>query len=195
MLDQQVAADVVGRSRTPHAEQLLTSVHDAYVLINDNAEWEKSEQQLDGYGWKLQTPVESMDGRVLVNERAVIEVQPVLDENVLQTNRRRRRSRRRRLVRGYCGRGRLLTLQHADLEVCVIHLLGDLVQLPCETSILDLFLLSLPVTTTRALDIESKSQKFTFLIFVTECPRVENMLKSKFNDRATEHNSPAINSK
>lgn len=148
MLDQQVTADVVGRSRTPHAEQLLTGVHDAYVLIDDDAEWEKSEQQLDGYGRELQTPVKSMDGRVLVNERAVIKVQAVLDENVLQTDRRRCHSRRRRLVRGYRGRGRLLTLQHADLEVCVVHLLGDLVQLPCETSISDLFLLSLPVTTT-----------------------------------------------
>jgi len=92
MLNQQVAADVIGRSRTPHAEQLFTGVHDAYVLIDDDAEWEKSEQQPDGYGRKLQTPVESMDGRVLINERAVIEVQPVLDENVLQTDRRYCRS-------------------------------------------------------------------------------------------------------
>lgn len=133
MLDQQVAADFVGRGRTPHTEQLLAGVHDAYVLVDDDTEREKPEQQPYRYGRKLQTPVESMDSRVLVDERAVIEVQPVLDENVLQADRRRRRSRRRRrLVRGYRGRGRLLTLQHADLEVCVVHLLGDLVQLPCE---------------------------------------------------------------
>jgi len=195
MLDQQVAADVVGRGRTPHAEQLLAGVHDAYVLVDDDAEREEPEQQPDGYGRKLQTPVESMDGRVLVNERAVVEVQPVLDENVLQTGRRRSRSRHRRLVRGYRARGRLLTLQHADLEVCVVHLLGDLVQLPCETSISDLFVLSLLVTTTRALDIESKSQKLKFLRLVTECLSAENMLNPKLNDRAAEYYSPAINSK
>lgn len=163
MLDQQVAADVVSCGRTPHAEQLLAGVHDAYILIDDDAKREKPEQQPYGYGRKLQTPVESMDGSVLVDKRAVIEVQPVLDENVLQADRsRRRRSRHSRLVRGCHGRGRLLTLQYADLEVCVVHLLGDLVQLPCETSISDLFLLSSLVTTTRALDIESKTQKLKF---------------------------------
>jgi len=53
MLDQQVAADVVRRGRTPHAEQLLAGVHDAYVLVDNDAEREKPEKQPDGYGWKL----------------------------------------------------------------------------------------------------------------------------------------------
>lgn len=110
MLDQQVAANFVGRGRTPHAEQLLAGVHYAYVPVDDDAKREKPEQQLDGYGRQLQAPVESVDGRVLVDERAVVEVQPVLDEDVLKAGRRGRRCRRGRLMRGYRGRGGLIAL-------------------------------------------------------------------------------------
>lgn len=133
MLDQQVAADVIGRGGAPHAEQLLTSVHDAYVPVDDHAEREQPEQQPDGNGRQLEQPVKRVHGRVLVDECAVVEVQPVLDQHVLQPSLGSRRRRSRRQLRGQ--RGRLLHLQHADFEVRVVHLLGDLVQLPCANQV------------------------------------------------------------
>jgi len=53
VLDQQVAADFVGRGRAPHAEQLLAGVHDADILVDDDSEREETEQQPYGYGREL----------------------------------------------------------------------------------------------------------------------------------------------
>jgi len=127
MFDHQVTAYVVGRGRAPYAEQLLAGVHNAYVAVDDHAEREQPEQHADRYRRQLE-PIERLHGRVLVNERAVVEVQPVLDQHVLWTGRLGCR-RRHQLLRGN-GR-RILLLEHANLQVCVVHVVGDLVQLPC----------------------------------------------------------------
>lgn len=126
MLDQLVAADVVGRGRAPHAEQFLARVHYAYVAADDHAEREQTEQHADGYGRQLQ-PVERLYGRVLVAKRAVVEVQPEFDQNVLCTV-AGRHGRGRQLHRGR----RAFLLEHADLQFRVINFIGDLVQLSCE---------------------------------------------------------------
>lgn len=41
VFNQKVATDVFGCGCAPHAEQLLASVHDAYVTADDHAEGEQ----------------------------------------------------------------------------------------------------------------------------------------------------------
>lgn len=123
MLDQGVAADVFGLGQAPYVQQLLAGVHDAQVAADDHAEREQQEQHADVHGRQLQ-PVESL-GRGLAEERVVVEVQPELDHHVMRPGRLQRH--------GLRGRGRVLLLEHADPESRVVHVLGDLLQLSCDT--------------------------------------------------------------
>lgn len=131
MLNHRMAAHFVGRGRAPDAEQLLAGVHDADVPVDDDAEREQPEQDAHRNGRQLE-PVKRLHCRVLVHERAVVEIQPVLDQHVLRTGRfcRGRRGRRGRQLRGN-GRRIQLLLEHAYLEFRGVHFIGDLVQLPC----------------------------------------------------------------